>query len=70
MKEAEVENVIPRAIEVSQNVKNKEDVKENSSSGKDDNPTLDNRNIIGAPDRCPAGYRPINGKCRKILGFR
>ncbi|XP_051174737.1 uncharacterized protein LOC127290291 isoform X2 [Leptopilina boulardi] len=31
-------------------------------------PMLANRNIIGAPTRCPEGYRADpTGKCRKIL---
>ena len=31
---------------------------------------VSNRNIIGAPTRCPEGYRPdSNGKCRKILNY-
>lgn len=31
-------------------------------------PAIENRNIIGAPSRCPEGYRADRtGKCRKIL---
>ncbi|XP_033226002.1 uncharacterized protein LOC117178686 [Belonocnema kinseyi] len=70
VKEAEINNAIPEANEGFKNGKNMEDMKEHSSSGNIANPILDNRNIIGAPDRCPAGYRPQNGKCRKILPFK
>lgn len=64
------ENLIPDNIQATENV----DENTDCDLGIEVNveisplPAIENRNIIGAPSRCPEGYRADRtGKCRKIL---
>lgn len=65
---AQEELLIPENIQVSENINETTDCDLVDEEIKITPPMLANRNIIGAPTRCPEGYRADpTGKCRKIL---
>ncbi|XP_051174735.1 uncharacterized protein LOC127290291 isoform X1 [Leptopilina boulardi] len=65
---AQEELLIPENIQVSENINETTDYDLVDEEIKITPPMLANRNIIGAPTRCPEGYRADpTGKCRKIL---